>query len=161
MDIRELRIERRLRLCTHPAMTRFKLIAEVHLLLVRDDSILLLRRFNTGYEDGNYSVVAGHVDGGETFRQAMIREAREEAALELRPEQLSLAHTMHRFSDSERLSLFFTASGWSGEPRNAEPHKCDELDWYPLDALPSNMVGYIRAAIEHVSRDEAYSEYGW
>ena len=46
----------------------------VHLFLVQDGRILLLRRYNTGYEDGNYSVVAGHIDGGEKLKSAMVRE---------------------------------------------------------------------------------------
>ena len=45
----------------------------VHLLLVKDDRVLLLKRYNTGYEDGNYSVVAGHIDGGEDLKTAMIQ----------------------------------------------------------------------------------------
>ena len=56
----------------------------VHLLLVRTGRILLLRRYNTGYEDGNYSLVAGHIEGGEELKAAMIREAREESGVFVR-----------------------------------------------------------------------------
>lgn len=39
-------------------MERFKLVVAVHLILIQNNQILLLRRYNTGYEDRNYSVVA-------------------------------------------------------------------------------------------------------
>ena len=42
----------------------------VHILLRRDDEVLLVRRCNTGYEDGKLSVVAGHVEPGETVTRA-------------------------------------------------------------------------------------------
>ncbi len=37
---------------------RHPFVSAVHLFLERDGQVLLLRRFQTGYEDGNYSVVA-------------------------------------------------------------------------------------------------------
>lgn len=45
---------------------RYKFISAVYLLLIKENQILLLKRANTGYEDGNYSLVAGHIDGNET-----------------------------------------------------------------------------------------------
>ncbi|MBK7661548.1 MAG: NUDIX domain-containing protein [Betaproteobacteria bacterium] len=144
-----------------PRKSRFTLLAEAHLLLVRDRQVLLLRRHDTGYEDGNYSVPAGHVDGGETAREATAREAFEEAGLEIDPQDLRLVHVIHRMSDAERISFFFTTDAWRGEPQNREPHKCSELAWYPLDALPPNTIGYVRHALEQVARGMPYSEFGW
>lgn len=142
-------------------MARFKLIAEVHLVLVRQNRLLMLRRFNTGYEDGRYSLVAGHVEEAETFTGAMAREADEEVGLAIAPNELSLVHTMHRKSDSERISLFLKAASWSGEPHNREPHKCDDLAWFDIDRLPANTVPYIRAALQCIAAGMNYSEFGW
>ena len=49
----------------------FRSLVAVHLLLVKDGKILLLRRHNKGYLDDNYSVVAGHINGDEQLRAAM------------------------------------------------------------------------------------------
>ena len=142
-------------------MSRFKIIPAVHLLIFQDQRILLLRRLNTGYADGQYSVVAGHVDGQETFTAAMAREAKEEAGLKIAPEDLRLAHMMHRLSDEERLSLFFTTDKWHGIPTNMEPEKCDDLAWFEVDALPHNIVPYVKTAIGHFINGQVYSEFGW
>jgi 8-oxo-dGTP pyrophosphatase MutT (NUDIX family) len=140
---------------------RFRVVIEVHLFLVRDDHLLMLRRFNTGYEDGNYGVIAGHMDGGEPAAAAMAREAMEEAGITVQPSDLRLIHVMHRRTDPERIALFFTVDTWQGEPHNAEPDKCDELCWRPLAALPENTVDYVRAAIGHVREGVLYSDRDW
>jgi len=128
---------------------------------MRGDEILLLRRRNTGYEDGNYSVIAGHLDGGEPVKQAMIREAREEAGIDIEPIDLEVVHVMHRQSNDERIDFFLKAVRWRGEPINCEPHKCDELRWCRFDDLPGNIIPYVRRAIENVQRGVAFDSFGW
>ncbi|MBU0530365.1 MAG: NUDIX domain-containing protein [Nanoarchaeota archaeon] len=131
---------------------RFKLIPTSHLILIKDNKILLLRRYNTGYEDGNYSVVAGHLDGDETFIHAMIRESKEEAGIILKPHNLEIAHVMHRkVPGEERIDFFIKARDWEGEPRILEPDKCDQLSWFELDKLPENVIPYVRQSIENIN----------
>jgi ADP-ribose pyrophosphatase YjhB (NUDIX family) len=141
---------------------KFKLIAAVYLVLIQDGKVLLSRRFNTGYEDGNYSLPAGHLERGESLRQGLIREVREEIATILELEDINLEHVMHRKKkDHERLDFFFTTNHFAGEPKNAEPEKCDELSWFPLDTLPENTVPYVRQAIDCIRRRQSFSEFGW
>src|SRR5512144_513121 len=104
---------------------RAKFPVTVHLLFFRGDQILLLRRFNTGYADGQYSVPAGHLDGGETVIAAAAREALEEVGVRIQAQDIEFSSVMHRIEDQERVDFFVRIRGWDGEPFNAEPEKCD------------------------------------
>jgi len=141
---------------------RHKLIPTVYLVLIKNDKILLLRRFNTGFMDGYYSFPAGHIEPKETLRQAMVREAKEEIGIEIDKEDLRLVHIIHRKeSNEERINFFFTTEKYKGEPKIREPHKCDNLNWFNLNNLPDNVIPYIRQSIENISQRKIYSEYGW
>jgi 8-oxo-dGTP diphosphatase len=140
---------------------RHRLITAAHVLFLRGDSVLLLRRANTGYEDGSYSVPAGHVERGETVTQAAIREAFEETGAVLEPADVRHALVMHRRAEEDRIDFFVAVEEWSGEPSNTEPGKCDELRWAPLDALPANVIPYVRRAIQGFRDGEQYVELGW
>lgn len=80
---------------------RFQLVPDVHLLLEREGRLLFLERQNTGYADGLLGLVAGHLEGAETAREALCREAYEEVGLSLHPVDLELVHVSHRRHTTE------------------------------------------------------------
>jgi 8-oxo-dGTP diphosphatase len=134
---------------------RHTLVPAVYVFLIRGARVLLMRRFQTGFEDGRYSTIAGHLDGDESLRAAAAREAREEAGVEIAPDDLEPIGVMHRNAPEprhERVDFFFVARQWQGEPRNLEPEKCDHLDWFELDGLPDNTIGYLRRALDNYAR---------
>jgi 8-oxo-dGTP diphosphatase len=133
----------------------------VHLLFLKEDSILLSRRYQTGYMDGHYSVPAGHLDGGETVTQAAVREAREETGILLDPQDITFACVLHRREDEERVDFFVRVAKWSREPVNAEPHKCDDLRWFELEHLPENLIPYVRQGLQNALQGIPFSEFGW
>ena len=141
---------------------RFKIIPAVYLFLRKHNEVLLLKRAGSGYQDGNYSVLAGHLDGNELASTAMCREAKEEAGITVKSNGLRLVHISHRLNGSaeqERIDIFFEAWKWQGEIINAEPNKCDELKWFPIDNLPVNTIPHVRLVLEKVLSGEYYSEY--
>ncbi len=141
---------------------KFKLIATVHIFLTNNDNeILLLRRFNTGYEDGNYSVIAGHIDGNEEVKAAAVPEAKEETGIEIQPSDIEVVGVMHRKGVDERVDFFLAASRWNGSVVNAERDKCDGLSWRSVHDLPANMVPYVRRALENYQKGKFFDSVGW
>lgn len=118
-------------------------------------------RSGTGYRDGFWSFPAGHLENGESLHQAMVREAKEELDMSITASSLTLAHSMWRATPEAqggRLDFFFTASAWTGEPRNAESAKCGGVAWWPVVRLPSPLIPEVALAIECIEKGIPYSE---
>jgi mutator protein MutT len=140
---------------------RTKFPVTVHLLFFRGDQILLLRRFNTGYADGQYSVPAGHLDGGETVMAAAARESEEETGLRIGLEDMVFSSVGHRMEEEARVDFFVHVRQWQGEPANTEPDKCDELRWVNVNELPENTIPYVQKAIQNHRAGIVFHEFGW
>jgi len=91
-------------------MERFTLKVAVYVILVKEDKILLSRRFNTGWQDGNYGLPSGHLESNEMVVEAVLRETAEEIGIKLKQEDVKFVHTMHRTSNY--IDLFFVAQSW-------------------------------------------------
>ena len=140
---------------------RAKAIVDAHVLITRGKEILLLLRKNTGYEDGKYCLVAGHLEASESITSAAIREAAEEVGISIKEPALQFSHVMHNNSGGHRIGFFFTVKEWDGDPHNLEPEKCVEVRWFPIDKLPDNIILYQLEAIRKISENLPFSCHGW
>lgn len=56
---------------------RFRTAVAVCGIVRNDGRVLLMRQAGSGYDDGEFSLPAGHVDGGEDVKTALVRELAE------------------------------------------------------------------------------------
>ncbi len=142
-------------------MKRANLPVAAHTFLLRSDSVLLLRRANTGFEDGNYGPVGGHLEGGESVKQTAVRECQEEIGVEIDQADLKVVGVTHYNSPTgEGIDFFLSTSQWRGEPYPRA--ECDDLQWCPFNALPENTIPFVRRAIErHLRSGLWFDESGW
>lgn len=141
--------------------TRNKCVPAVYCILEKEGKILIARRCNTGYEDGNYQVPAGHVEEGELPTDALIREAKEEIGIDITPADFQLSHVSYRPKHDEtgdRIDFFFIVRSWNGDVTNTEPDKCDDLKWISPTELPDNMTLHIKSAIQAIQQGNFFKE---
>ena len=140
---------------------RFKIRCAVYLFLIKDKKLFLIQRKNTGWEDGKYGVPSGHLEKNETVREAVFREAKEEAGINIEKNKLKIIHIMHRKSNFDYIDLYFTIDSWEGNPTNAEKGKSDKCGWFSFDSLPENTLTNIKVAFENYRNKILFSEIGF
>jgi ADP-ribose pyrophosphatase YjhB (NUDIX family) len=145
---------------------RFKIVPFVSLILRKDDKLLLIRRAQTGCDDGFYCCAGGGVDGNEPITHALIREAKEELGIQLKKEHVKVVHVLHkRFKTAEHfgetIGFFVEATEWEGEPQNMEPHLHDDIAWFPIHDLPNNTMESLKHVIKMLAQNISFSEHGW
>jgi 8-oxo-dGTP diphosphatase len=108
--------------------------------LLRDEADgpqVLLGLKQTGFGTGKIVGIGGHVEPGESSRQAAVREVREETAVKLRAGDLEDAGTVHFVFPArpewDMKATLFRARSWDGIPQRS-----DEIapEWFPVDSLP-------------------------
>ncbi len=139
-------------------------IPAVALVVRRGDKLLFMKRLHTGFQDGRYCLPAGHVEAGESFRTAGVRELKEEAGLDVSAESLRHVHTQHsiRVGSNIRIHVFFEVDDYVGVPQNMEPHLHSDWVWLPADDLPyDEIVDFMAFALKAVDNGKSYEEIGW
>ena len=134
------------------ARSRFDII--VHTFVFDRDRLLLLRRANTGFLDGYYSLPGGHVEAGEEVARAAVREVREETRIEILEIEPVIVMPY-----GDGVDFLFEARRWGGDAEIGEPDRCDDLVWVPPDRLPEKTAPYLRKALELRNSNTWFHEF--
>ena len=142
-------------------MERFKCPMGVFLLLQKDGKMYLQLRKNCSFS-GMYGAIGGHVDGGETIVNAIIREAKEEVGIDLKEDDLVLGTICHsNAGGKEYMQFFFLTKTWNGVLQNQEPDKCERIDAFDIGNLPDNVVPYLKVALDKIRLGQHFFEDGF
>lgn len=132
------------------------------LLLNAQNEVLLLRRINTPFCNGCYSLPGGQINRGETARETVMREACNSLGITIDLNALEFVHVMYRkCNEPEFFACVFKAHNWQEIPTNLEPERHDDMQWFSFDSLPEAMVPAHRYALAMIQQHIMYSEHGW
>lgn len=111
-------------------------------VLVVDGSgraLLTLRRHPP--EAGCWSILGGRVETFEKLEHGAVREAREEAGIDVVLERL-LCITDHILPMERQhwVSPAYLGRIVGGEPRNCEPERTAAVQWFEIDDVPANLT---------------------
>ena len=140
---------------------RFAVHVTVHLLLINNNKVLAMKRCNTGYMDGYYGFVSGHLENNESLRHAMAREAFEEVGIVIKEEDLDITCMIRRGDNNNYFNIFLKAEKYEGEPKNMEPDKCEKLAWLDINDLPENTIAAEKRAIYNYINEIRFDEYNF
>lgn len=120
-------------------------------IIINDNNEILLvkRSKDSRTEPGMWSRPGGQVEFNESASEAVEREIKEETNLIVKVIR-SLEFT-DNFSDDNAthwIALGFLAKHISGEPKNIEPYKHDDVKWFAFNDLPENLTNYTKNSID-------------
>lgn len=116
---------------------------------------ILLARRSAGARDepGAWDCGAGALEFGETFEQAVAREVAEEyATAALGVDLLGVRNVLRADPPSHWVAIVFAVRVDPAAARIGEPHKFDELGWFPLDDLPAPLHSQLPETLEIFTR---------
>lgn len=109
----------------------------VGVYIIKNNKILLGERLGS-HGKGSWAAPGGHLEFGESWAEAAIRETKEETGLDIKNLEF-IGLTNDIFDKNKHYVTIVMACDWTtGEPRVTEPDKCLGWEWFSIDEIPEN-----------------------
>lgn len=109
-----------------------------YILNEKKQLLLLLR--NSEHQGGRWCPPGGHIEYGEDFKDAAIRETKEESGINVKEiEILGVTSDVYPEENRHYITVHVKAVEYFGKEMIAEPEKCFEMRWFDLNNLPKNL----------------------
>ncbi len=108
-----------------------------------------------------YSIPGGHLENGETFEEAAIKEIFEETGLVIKkPKVIAVTNNLRTYRDENKhyISVCVFTNEFTGHCEIKEPEKCEEWIWCDIDKIPQPHFDASEYAIDCFKSGKFYIE---
>ena len=125
------------------------------LILNKKNEVLLTKRGrNAKNECGAWALVGGALDFGETLEQGITREVFEEINVKIKIEkQIPSYDHILKNENQHWVATVFIAHITKGTPKIMEEDKCEKIEWFPINKLPSPIAQMSKPALEYLKKN--------
>ena len=106
-----------------------------------------------------YSIPGGHLEYGESFEEAAIKEVFEETGLIIKnPKVFGVTNNLRTFKQENKhyVSINLFTNEFEGELETKEPDKCEKWIWCKISEIPEPQFDASEFAIECFEKNEFY-----
>ena len=128
-------------------------------VIIQNEQGQLLIGKRKGSHSPYYSIPGGHLENGETFEEAAIKEIREETGLTIGNLKLvAVTNNLRTYQESGKhyVSITFLCTQFEGVPQVMEPDKCESWNWYNPNDLPKPHFDASEWGIDNYLKGEIY-----
>lgn len=114
----------------------------VGVYIFNSNNQLLLGLRKSPHGEGTWCPPGGHLEYGESFEAAAIREVKEETGLDITQNDVAVIGVTNDFfkeSGKHYVTIHLKAKKFNGEVKLCEPDKFAKWQWFDMDNLPENM----------------------